>query len=108
MLGVVRTVVRAVREGARARVHAALERVGAREMDVDAVTREVFRGPMMSWPRPRRGEGWARREATVEEMCEGEARARRAGEAFAREWERRKEGGGGAERRGASTRRTSE
>lgn len=96
MRALVRAVVRAAREGCRARIDGALERVGAREVDVDAVVREVFRGPMLTWPRPRRGEGWARRDATVEEMREGEARARRAGEAFERVLESGREGRRGA------------
>ena len=68
----------------RARCRAGLERAGASEADVDAVVREVFRGPFLTWPRPRRGEGWARREGTVEEVREGEAAARRATRAFER------------------------
>ena len=88
----------------RARCRAGLERAGASEADVDAVVREVFRGPFLTWPRPRRGEGWARREGTVEEVREGEAAARRATRAFGRP-RGREERGEKRERRGERRRR---
>ncbi len=97
MRSLARSLARACLARVRARCRAGLERVGASEADVDAVVREVFRGPLLTWPRPRRGEGWARREGTVEEAREGEAAARRATRAFERatreeRGERREEG----------------
>ena len=84
MRALARSSARACLARVRARCRAGLERAGASEADVDAVVREVFRGPFLTWPRPRRGEGWARREGTVEEVREGEAAARRATRAFER------------------------